>query len=234
MNDAVSWTADFLAARTVGPEPITRISALLPDESRWFRKAIETRLFKVAECRADCPRLRRWKKTMVDEFITPSNPHRHLFSFSKSGGMRLNREYIPHIAAVARAVIDFGLPADKFSFSRYRTFQQDCITKRQGQSYETDAEFYAADGSIELQIEAKKDVGEIETIAQAIDATGTFMDLPAGCKKELEYILDTKPKYLWLVAPGCIDPEQYLYGLRVDKSQVEFRRMTRFKSATAG
>jgi hypothetical protein len=148
-----------------------------------------------------------------------------LFSLSASAPVRLNREYVPHIAAVARAILHFGFSRERFSLSLYRTFQRDCVNKRRGQSYETDAEFYAPDGSVQLHIEAKRTHGAVRVLAETIQRCGSFTDLPSSCQKELEYILDVAPKYLWLVAPGCVDPEQYVYAVGVRGVQAEFRQI---------
>jgi hypothetical protein len=55
-----------------------------------------------------------------------------------------------------------------------------------------------------------------------IEHCRAFADLPMLCQKELEYVLDVAPKYLWLVSPGCVDPEQYVYAVRVQGKQAEF------------
>lgn len=228
--DQVAWTTEFLQAIAPRNAPVTYPSALLPDEAHWFREAIEQRVLSVGDCRVDCPRRRRWKEMTRDEFLTPAGQHRHLFSLSASPGASLNREYIPHIAAVARAIIHFGFPRDRYSFSLYRTFQRDLVTKRRGQSYETDAEFYAADGSVQLHVEAKKTHAEVRRIAKTIEKCGSFTNLPAGCQKELEYVLDVAPRHLWLVAPGCIDPGQYVDAVRVDGMQAGFRPVSSLAS----
>ncbi|HZP27305.1 MAG TPA: hypothetical protein VFB90_09710, partial [Dehalococcoidia bacterium] len=137
----------------------------------------------------------------------------------------MNREYLPHIAAVARAILDFGFRDDRFSLSLYRTFKADYVTKKRGQSYETDAEFYAEDGSVELHIEAKRAPLAISRIVKDINESGTFNDLPLGSKKELEYVLDVAPRHLWLVAPGSVDPNEYVYALELNGLQARFRRL---------
>lgn len=92
--------------------------------------------------------------------MTPAGKPRHVFSKPDPGVAWLNREYIPHLAAFARAALDFGLDASRASLSLYRKFGRDLVTKRAGQGFETDAEFYASDGRIHLQIEAKADRGQ--------------------------------------------------------------------------
>src|SRR5438093_4025415 len=221
--DNAEWTTEFLRNITPRSSALKLKPALQPDEAYWFRRAIEGGLISVGECRSDCPRRRRHNETTWDEFLTPAGQHRHLFSISEKYPTRMNREYIPHIAAVARAIMHFEFPADRYSFSLYRTFQRGCVTKKVGDSYETDAEFYAPDGTIDLQIEAKKDEYEVIEIVKTINECGTFKDLPFHCKKELEYVLDIAPRQLWLVAPGCIEPERYVYALHVEESQVQFR-----------
>jgi hypothetical protein len=137
----------------------------------------------------------------------------------------MNREYIPHIAAVARAIIHFGFSRGRYAFSLHRKFRRDCVTKKANQAYESDAEFYAMDGSVELHVEAKKTSDEVSHIANTIEKCATFTQLQLACKKELEYVLDLAPKHLWLVAPGCIDTERYVYAVRLQGSQVEFRQI---------
>ena len=220
--DDIAWTTDFFRAIAPRGAAATFTHALMPDEARWFREAIERRVIMVGPCRPDCPRSRRWNEPTRDEFLTPAGQHRHLFSLSSTSGASINREYVPHIAAVARAIVHFGFSPHRFSLSLYRTFQQDCVTKRRGQSYETDAEFYAPDGSVELHVEAKKSHGEVKTIAKTLEGCRTLASLPLRCQKELEYVLDVAPKHLWLVAPGCIDPELYVYAVRVSDGQAEF------------
>lgn len=212
--------------------PLTCAPALLPDEAHWFRKAIEHHVIDVGECRPDCPRRRRWNEATSDEFLTPTGQHRHLFSLSTSAPVRLNREYVPHIAAASRAILHFGFSRERFSLSLHRTFQRDCVNKRRGQSYETDAEFYAPDGSVQLHIEAKRTASAVRRIADAVERCGTFANLPESCQKELEYVLDVAPKFLWLVGPGCVDPEQYVYAVRVQGIRADFSRLDGLAATT--
>ena len=80
----------------------------------------------------------------------------------------LNREYVPHIAAYAKAVLDHGYAVDHSTFSLYRKFTRDLIAKRAGQGYETDAEFYDASDALWLQIEAKASRQQTATLAGQI------------------------------------------------------------------
>lgn len=221
--DNVAWVTGYL--RNIAPRgaAIRFDPPLEADESHWFREAMERGVITVGECRANCPRRRKYGEVTRDEFLTPSGQHRHLFSISKQYPVRMNREYVPHIAAVARAILEFGFPAERYAFSLYRKFQKDCVTKKAGQSYESDAEFYAVDGTVELHIEAKKAPREVSHIAHTIEKCRTFTELPIDCKKELEYVLDLAPKHLWLVAPGCIDPERFIYAVRLQGLHPEFQ-----------
>jgi hypothetical protein len=222
--DDVAWTTNFLQSIAPRGAPVALAPALLPDEAHWFRQSIESEVLRVGACRDDCPRRRRWKETTRDEFLTPARQHRHLFSLAASTP-RLNREYIPHLAAVGRAILYFGFPPNRFSLSLHRTFQRDCVVKKRGQSYETDAEFYAADGAVVLHLEAKKTNAEITRIATALDRCKTLGQLPSSCAKELDYVLDISPQYLWLVAPGFVDPERYVYAVRVSDTKLQCQRL---------
>lgn len=40
--------------------------------------------------------------------------------------------------------------------------------------------------------------------------------MPANLAKEIEYVLDLAPRYLWVVGPGSIDPAHYVFAVEVD------------------
>lgn len=135
--------------------PMRFRTPLEPDESMWFVRAVSEDIVQVTECGPGCPRLRKTGVAGPDHFQTPSGEHRHLFSKPGADAAWLSREYVPHIAAYAFAVLHLRYDKNRSSFSRYRLFTRDLIAKRQGQSYETDAEFYDSAGEIHLQLEAK-------------------------------------------------------------------------------
>lgn len=181
------------------------------DECRWFLAAVDQHIVSFEGCPADCFRLAKWKAAGPDHFVTPSGKPRHLFSKPGETVAWLNREYIPHIAAYAYAILEGGFDPRQSSFSLYRKFSRDLITKRAGGSFETDAEFYDIDGGVFLQIEAKASERETATLAAAIERHGALSELPTTAAKEVEYVLDLAPKYLWIVGPGSLDPPRYLY-----------------------
>lgn len=130
---------------------------LMEDECRWFSAALDAQLFQFRECGADCPRRRETKATGPDEFLNPRGAPRHLFSGPHRAQPTLNREYLPHMAAHARAVLELGYQHDqgRADFSQYFTFTRDLITKRKGGTFEADSIFYAADGRPYLHVEVK-------------------------------------------------------------------------------
>jgi hypothetical protein len=198
---------------------------LVEDESRWFLEAVKSGLVRFRACDAACFRFRKWGVPGDDHFDTPSGKPRHLFSSPLADPAWLNREYVPHIAAYARAILDAGYPAGASSFSLYRTFGRDLVTKRAGGGYETDAEFYDSDGSILLQIEAKARPNQVASLVRQLDAAQTLAALPPGSLKELEYVLDLAPRFLWVVGPGSVDPAPYVYAVEVHGLDARFRRV---------
>ena len=196
------------------------------DECRWLLRAVGAGLASFQSCDPRCPRLKKWGVAGPDEFVTPAGAFRHLFSSPASPVAWLNREYIPHIAAYARAVLDLGYDSSQSSLSLYRRFTKDLINKKQGVSYETDAEFYDADGSIYLHIEAKKDAVQVARIAKQLVGASSFSDLPANTAKEIEYVLDLQPKFLWLVGPGSIDPAPHIYAVTTSGLNATFEQLT--------
>jgi hypothetical protein len=215
MPDDVNWLQDFLTQKAPRSEAFQIRQPLEADEAHWFRRGVEVELFKFFDCGPDCPRFRKWKESGPDEFRAAAGESpgiRHLFSLWKP--VNLNREYIPHMAAVARLVVECHYDQARSSFSRYRKFTRDLLWKRKGQSYESDAEFYDLSGNIWLQVEAKQSQNEVLSIIKAIESTTKLVG--DQVPKELEYVLDLKPRYLWLVAPGMVDPSRYVYEVEVE------------------
>jgi len=198
---------------------------LAVDECRWFNQAVKGGLFTFGPCPATCFRRLKWGVSGPDHFETSAGKPRHLFSAPAAQRPDLNREYIPHIAAYARAVYDFGYDPTAGRFSYYRRFSRDLLTKRAGGSYETDAEFDDHQGRLLLQIEAKREPREVERLAAQLDAAGSLAELPPGTVKEIEYVLDLAPRYFWLVGPGSIEPARYVYAVQVSGLNARFERI---------
>jgi len=227
----MNWLEVFL--ESLAPSGRQSPTPFEEDERRWFQAGVEHNEFRFDECIASCPRLRRWSRTVRDEFITPHGKTRHLFNLVRDdpNSCFLAREYIPHIAAVSRLLIQKKFDRRRYSFSLYRSFTRDLILKRCGEGYETDAEFYDSHGAVHLLVEAKKSRHETEAIATQIDALAEWGPVPARHRKELEYVLDLQPKYLWLVGPGLIDPEQFVYEVQVEDMKACFRRIDALPNA---
>ena len=223
----MAWIETFLAS--VAPES-RQFKLLMPfeaDESRWYQLGVENEVFRFGQCVNECGRLRKWKRTGGDEFITPDGQSRHMFGFSKDDDKTcfLGREHVPHIAAVSRLIVEKGYDPKRYSFSRYRFYSRDLVSKKKGGRFETDAEFFGPGEAIFLQVEAKKTRSDVERMAAQIGTRKEFGALPENCKKELEYVLDLRPRYLWLVAPGLIEPEQFVYEVDIDDNNARFRRV---------
>lgn len=203
---------------------------LQSDESLWFLAGLDSGLFKFGDCPQDCFRLRKWSRSGPDHFDTPAGKPRHLFSKPDPEIAQLNREYIPHLAAYSRAILDLGYDPNRSSLSFYRKFRRNLVTKRAGQSYETDAEFYDGAGRIYLQIEAKSRPGQTERLAAQVKEAGSLAELPPSVAKEIEYVLDLAPRYLWVVGPGSIDPESHVFAVEVDGLNAVFHELPRLPS----
>lgn len=126
----------------------------------------------------DCFRSKKWNASGPDHFVTPAGNPRHLFSKPTEPEAWLNREYVPHIAAFAFAILQHGYDPGACSFSRYREFGRDLIPKRAGTTYETDAEFYDEAGAVHLQIEAKASTRQTSALAAELERHGTLTELP--------------------------------------------------------
>jgi hypothetical protein len=215
MDNPLSEATQTITSLAPGRRPVPIRTPLACDECTWFLQAIGQGIIRFRECPPDCPRRRRWGETGPDHFDTPAGKPRHLFSKPTGETAWLNREYIPHIAAYTLAIERYGYTKAASSFSRYRTYSRDLISKKQGGSYETDAEFYNSSGEVHLQIEAKASAEQTARLAGQIDRHGKLTDLPHAAAKEIEYVLDLSPSYLWIAGPGSIDPPRYVYAVTV-------------------
>lgn len=198
-----------------GAFPVPLRTPLVEDECVWFLRAVADGVVRFTSCPTDCFRFKKWGAAGPDHFTTPHGKPRHLFSKPIGPEAWLNREYVPHIAAYAFAVLQHGYVAARSSFSLYRTFTRDLLAKRAGSVFETDAEFYADDDSIFLQVEAKASPRQTEALARAIERHGALTELPEAAAKEVEYVLDLAPRYLWVVGPGSIDPATHVYEVKL-------------------
>lgn len=215
MTEAIDWAQAWLAGLVPHGAPLVIRDALADDECKWARLAVERGLVALETCPPDCPRMRKHHAAGPDHFVTPHNGARHMFSGPGTPLPALNREYVPHIAAWARAVYEFGYDPALTRFSFYRKYGRDLLTKKRGGSYETDVECYDPAGRLVLQIEAKKDAVQVERLAAQMHRAGHLGALPSGAAKEIEYVLDLRPKYLWIVGPGTVDPAAHVFAVTV-------------------
>jgi hypothetical protein len=51
---------------------------------------------------------------------------------------------------------------------------------------------------------------------------GSLAELPVGTVKEIEYVLELTPRFLWVVGPGSIDPASHLFTVTVDGLNARF------------
>jgi hypothetical protein len=206
--------------------PLVLRDPLAEDECRWFLVAVERGLVKFRECPRDCPRYVKRGAAGRDHFVTPSGAARHLFSGPDKTQPDFNREYLPHIAAWARAIFDFDYEKVWSRFSFYRSYSRDLLTKKRGGTYETDVECYDVNQRLVLQIEAKKDPQQVERLASQIYRAGSLGALPTGSAKEIEYVLDLSPQYLWIVGPGSIDPATHIFAVTVEGLDAAFKPLS--------
>ena len=225
VTTTIDQATTLLADLAPGGAEVPIREPLQTDESRWFLRAVADGVVEFHDCPDDCFRFKKWAARGPDHFDTPDGKPRHLFSKPTSDPAWLNREYVSHIAAYARAILDFGYDQSRSSFSLYRSFSRDVIVKKEGQNYETDAEFYDADDRIYLHVEAKAEPRQIDKIVAQLDAGTPLSELPRAAVKEIEYVLDLEPRYLWVVGPGSVDPAPFVYEVTVDGNDAHFDRL---------
>lgn len=200
---------------------LPRDPILTSDESWWFQAGLHAGLYGFETCPDGCDRLRRSGHRGPDHFRTFEGGARHLFSDLAAPEPRLNREYLPHLAAVTRAIVEFGYPREHASFSRYRTFSRDLLHKRAGGSYETDAEFHVAADNLRLQVEAKSDEQQTARLTKQVRSF-RLTEMEPTSAKEIEYVLDLRPEILWIVGPGSVHPARFVFLVEVDGLDATF------------
>ena len=233
-SDPVREATAVIEGLAPGRFPVPIRTPLVEDECRWFLQAIDQRVVEFKDCPDDCFRFKKWGVAGPDHFETPHGKPRHLFSKPIGPEAWLNREYVPHLAAYAFAIIEHDYDQTLSSFSYYRTFGRDLITKRKGGGFETDVEFYDADGSIHLQIEAKAGARQTEALARAIEEHGGLLELPTAAAKEIEYVLELAPAHLWIVGPGSVDPARHVYEVVVSGVNATFTAVDGLPGRPAG
>ncbi|MGH8923842.1 MAG: hypothetical protein ACRDWA_04240 [Acidimicrobiia bacterium] len=60
-----------------------------------------------------------------------------------------------------------------------------------------------------------------------LDQIAELRRLPQPAVKEVEYVLDLAPRYLWLVGPGTVDPPVQVFRVEVDDMNAHFERLER-------
>lgn len=232
MGDDIAEATRLVESLAPGGFPCPIRTPLVEDECRWFLRAVDQEVFRFRECEPTCFRFKKWDATGPDHFETPSGKPRHFFSKPIGPEAWLNREYLPHIGAYAKAVIDHGYAIEHSTFSLYRKFTRDLISKREDQGYETDVEFYDADARIHLQVEAKASTQQTERLAREMARAGSLAKLPIGTVKEIEYVLDLSPRFLWVAGPGSVDPATHMFKVTVDGLNARFDQVHEFPEPT--
>jgi len=228
-ENSIQYTKDYLSKIVPRNEKLVIRDHFYEDECQWFNAAVVNKIIDVRKCIPECSRRRRWKESGEDEFMVAKGKSgvRHLFSLSTPPNpITFNREYLPHIAAYARLILELGYNQDFSSFSLYRKFSKNLLFKKKGGWYETDAEFYDGEGNLYLHVEAKKTIDETEKLVKGLERNSKLTDLSKKHAKELEYVLDLKPKYLWIVGPNSVDPEKYVYSVSIFGLDARFESIT--------
>jgi len=81
MNPAdaeIAAAAELIESLAPAGAPVPIRTPLLPDECRWFLRAVEEGTF--GPCQPDCFRFKKWGVSGPANFQTPSGRPRHLFS----------------------------------------------------------------------------------------------------------------------------------------------------------
>jgi hypothetical protein len=185
------------------PEPLAL------DESRWLALAVEKGLLEFTCCPDTCPSAAGATSSACDHFETGSDDPHHLFARASQTRVALHREYLPAIAAYARAVLDLG----------YDTVGSVLLGPPSA------AEFRDSDDFVQLQIVAKSDRQLTRRVATALDACGTYEALRPEIAREVRGVTVVKPRFLWLVGPNTVEPAGHVFRVATRHDQTTFTRV---------
>lgn len=110
---------------------------------------------------------------------------KHTYSF-----FTLNREYLVQIAAYVELITEYGYPSERCKFEYHLM----------------DVVVFQKDGSPHIYVEAKKKDDELEKLTNSISKYSDNVPMDAKDRgndplRKCKYIVNDKPKYLWLVGP---------------------------------
>jgi hypothetical protein len=193
------------------PEP------LAIDESRWFVFAADKGLITFSPCHEPVSR--------GDHFTTGTDDPHHLFAQVDGCHAVLRREYVPAIAAYARAVLDDGYHQDGAVLLAERPTARRLVQRSTPSHVHTHAIFPARDGGVHLQIEAKSDRQLVRRIASSLDAHRRLGALRADLAHELESVTVVRPRFLWLVGPNSIEPAAHVFRVTAAGDDLAFTRV---------
>ena len=107
-GNPIAEATGFIENLAPGAFPVPIRTPLVHDECVWFLRAVADGVVCFTTCPPDCFRFKKWGAAGPDHFTTPHGKPRHLFSKPIGPEAWLNREYVPHIAAYAYAVLHGG------------------------------------------------------------------------------------------------------------------------------
>jgi hypothetical protein len=192
------WAHGFVSQSPTTGLTISLPDNFHPDEANGFLRALDNGILRVSDSgRCSLPSIHRVKK--------PTQPH--LFSGKNSMVRLVWREYITQIGMLATLVLDYGWPQELVALDPEKdtTFDVACYSSG------------ASTVPMLIAGEAKSALKELaKTRDELLDASRmrlTLEQLPAKFDKRLsgklpdgqkKYmgLLNKKPKFLWLVAPG--------------------------------
>jgi hypothetical protein len=63
---------------------------------------------------------------------------------------------------------------------------------------------------------------QTERLALEIAPAGSLAELSVGTVKEIDYVLDLAPRFLWVVGSGSVDPATHVFSVTVDGLNARF------------
>jgi len=215
------------------PEPFAM------DESRWLLRAADKGLIEFSPCDDRCTHAgQRATRPLRDHFEADRDgTPRHLFSDADDRHASLHRDYVPAIAAYARAVLDLGYDADRCRLltapaaMRRRRWRAPTATSRTapttGRSH---VELCTSNGPV--LVLAKGDRRATRRLATALDVTPTLTQLAAPHDADVEAVVASSPAFLWIVGPNTIEPESHVFRVRGSGADTRVSRVSRLPDAS--